>query len=500
MSEIRFNIVASSAEAQAEIRSLIGTIRDLESAIKREQAAGAEPFRLANIEDFKNVIAEATARLKELGTTSNSVSASVGGLTSSVQAAASAFAQLAEQSKVFYNSVNPSALAAASKELQNQLDIVRQLGGAASDYSSVANSQLQTRLSVLRAQSDAMRQAAADEERAGAARAKFASQIAPQSNVAAHNALIREQIVLVKQLLDEEDRLNATRSKFQEQLAPKSSIDERRRLNKDTYDTETAQMERQAAKQRQVANEMIENLKRINAEEQKAAADRERFQKQLAPSSSLAERQAINKYTFDQETEGWARVAAAQKRATDEMLSNLKRFQAEEQKADKERAKFQEQMAPRSRVSYEVDRSGNLKAVKADLDAAEGAAGNLGRSLQHVTAIFDGMMRGQRGQVVASLTALTRDSGVLENTVARLTGMWGIFAAAGVAAAVAVGYAIEQMYQRWASIRETTAQAAIQGFGADAILNKLRLRRVRPQQGGDQRVCRYYEEITRGIK
>lgn len=108
---------------------------------------------------------------------------------------------------------------------------------------------------------------------------------------------------------------------------------------------------------------------------------------------------------------------------------------------------------------------GAKKEVEAVAEAGITGFTNWGRTLQHITAIFDGSMRGQRGQVIASTTALLRDSGIMQTALSALAGSWAVIGTAGIAAMVGIGYAAEQTYQRFRSIRDTASELAIKGFG-----------------------------------
>lgn len=105
------------------------------------------------------------------------------------------------------------------------------------------------------------------------------------------------------------------------------------------------------------------------------------------------------------------------------------------------------------------------RAARAAHSAVEGAASGIGQSLRHVIALGDEAARGQRGAMAASAMALFRDSGALAATINALSGSWGVFAAAGVGALVAVGYAAEQVYQKTRSIEDAAGQLALRGFG-----------------------------------
>jgi len=505
MADIRIDTTVNTAEIEkltARAKELKNALNDLNNA--GQGNSGAAVAIANNLRQVETILKSVGVSLDELD---------------------GKFSSLADSSRVFFNSISVSNLKAVTSELQTQLDVQRQLGLYASKYGTTSAAQLQTVTAVLRAQSDEMKRLSGEEEKAGQARARFASQIAPQSSVSGHKRDIEETSRAVAQLIQQQEKLNLEQNKFNQVIAPKSNIEEhtknlrqasqeQEKLNREqskfisqiaprsSVAEHTAEVREATIAQQKLNDEQnkfaqalapksniaehVEEVKRATQETERLNREQEKFAQQIAPKSNVAEHTAqiqrlrgeqeklnAEQFKFQQQIAPQSNIAehirqieqeaATRKRAINDMISDLKRLQSEENRAEQERLKFQQQIAPQSQVRYEVDKSGSVRAVKDELNGADGAAFNLGRSLQHVTAIFDGLARGQRGQVVASFTALARDSGVLENTLARLAGAWGVFAAAGVAAAVAVGYALEQSFQRFASIRESTSQLALAG-------------------------------------
>jgi hypothetical protein len=256
---------------------------------------------------------------------------------------------------------------------------------------------------------------------------------------------------------------------------------EEQALFRTTFDIETRGMERVAAAQRASADQMIADLKRIQIEEEKATKQRAAFSQQMAPSSSLAERNAINKFTFDAETAGWARVAAAQTAATNTMIGNLKRFQAEEAKADAERFRFAQQIAPQMAVRYSTDVSGNLRAINvaavgasqglgstaSAMSGVEGNSARLSKELGHGVAMFDELASRRFSQMMSTIGAALRDAGFQTGVlIAGMVGLSAVMAFEGLnhlmnrfgelalkqrTAAGAAGMSIDQ-YSRLASL------------------------------------------------
>lgn len=137
------------------------------------------------------------AAYEELISASRQAAAETANVSRSMTTLAASFERAAASARVYFNSVSPSALSAVNRELQTQIALTRQLGERASTFASESKSQLDTRLSVLRAESEAMRRAyrervseartaAAEEERASRERFAFQQRAAPSANIAAH--------------------------------------------------------------------------------------------------------------------------------------------------------------------------------------------------------------------------------------------------------------------------------------------------------------------------
>lgn len=81
---------------------------------------------------------------------------------------------------------------------------------------------------------------------------------------------------------------------------------------------------------------------------------------------------------------------------------------------------------------------GELNSLRHSAEESESGLGNLGAESKHVIAIFDEFSRGAHGQMIGSIVALTRDSGVLAKTIGALAGPFGIAMGAGLAFAGAL--------------------------------------------------------------
>lgn len=307
MAEFRFDINARN-NASGEVRQLQAELRSLETIAAQSRNVqnpdlNAPGYRtiIGLIEQTKAQLTQLTSIQKEVANTANQVGASM---------------------RVAYSAVSSSALTGATKELERQLAVMRQLGDQASTYTTTQNAQLQTRLSALRAESDLAKRVAQERAALYQEQFRFQSQIAPQENIAAHT---RTQQAALRDV--------------------------------------TAELERYSKAQAMA-----------NAEQMK-------FAQQTSPRSSVADRQSINKFTFDQETAGWQRVAAAQQAATSDMVRNLRTYQTELTKSTREQFRFQQQISDRSNVAFIRDAGGNLTVIQSELDGVTRAGSRFNNML-----------------------------------------------------------------------------------------------------------------------
>ncbi|MBF6560534.1 MAG: hypothetical protein IVW56_09605 [Candidatus Binataceae bacterium] len=132
--------------------------------------------------------------------------------------------------------------------------------------------------------------------------------------------------------------------------------------------------------------------------------------------------------------------------------------------------------AQRSIGAYIAKEKAKAEAeIAAAAEKAAGGAGilgslRIGQSFRHIIAIFDGAMRHQRGQMIASTSALVRDSGIGEIAL-KAVGTAGIAIGGGVAAGVAVAIAqlallVKHAYDAEAVLGQVAAAAALQNRSA----------------------------------
>lgn len=120
---------------------------------------------------------------------------------------------------------------------------------------------------------------------------------------------------------------------------------------------------------------------------------------------------------------------------------------------------------PTQRMASAFGKIEGAKNLKNDLAEVDGLLGKLAPSARHIVALFDEMMRGQRGAMTASVGALLRDQQAISGIISALVSPWGMVAAAGVGTAVAIGIAFEQMWQKQKAAEEVAVAALYEGGG-----------------------------------
>ena len=161
-------------------------------------------------------------------------------------------------------------------------------------------------------------------------------------------------------------------------------------------------------------------------------------------------------------------------------------------------------------VGGEFDKAiAKLKGGSKDLfDTLKNLGKNLGDNLQndarHIVAIFDEAMRGQRGAMIASISALGRDSGALDIAIKGVgaTATWfvtspmGLVAAgiAGIVATIALG--IGKLIELNAEMRRVGGEALAMGRQPEEAAKGYEQLKgiVTAQQGG------YAEEIAQALE
>lgn len=343
-------------------------------------------IRIGAVDDTAGVIAGVTYRsrslqdqLDQLATTAAAASESLNVYGTSAVAATAHIAEAEAVVKSF------------TRALEQQLAVERQLGARAATSTAEQTAQLQTRLSIMAAETLAQRRAFQDAQTLAQEQRKFSEQISPRSSVAGH-----------------------------------------------TRDDQSA----------------------------------------------LRAKQSLERDIFDNETRGYERQAAASATAASAMIANLKRYQAEEEIADRERARFAEQMAPSSSVKFKNTSQG-LRAMSAEFKEAEHSGNLFARMFRHVIALIDESARGQRGAMISSVGAMFRERmggldrtaimiggsfaamAIAEEIIRRSAESYGELAQKSQTAAEAIGMSTEQ-YQRFAGVMEIVsgkADASVRVFG-----------------------------------
>lgn len=112
----------------------------------------------------------------------------------------------------------------------------------------------------------------------------------------------------------------------------------------------------------------------------------------------------------------------------------------------------------------------DIAALTSEVESGSAGFSKFGAEARHVVAIFDEFSRGARGQMIGSIIALTRDSGLLEKALSALKGPMGIVI--GLAATLAGGFYLlaQRAAEAARQIREVSAAAAMQGRDVEAAV------------------------------
>jgi hypothetical protein len=137
-------------------------------------------------------------------------------------------------------------------------------------------------------------------------------------------------------------------------------------------------------------------------------------------------------------------------------------------------------------------------------NAGKALADNLQTDARHLIAIFDEVQRGQRGATIASISALARDSGVLDATIKTVgaAAVWfattpmGQVTAAIAASVTTIGIGITKLLDLQAELRRVGGEAlAMRRAPEEAVKNYERLKGAITAQQGE-----YAEEIAQAIE
>jgi hypothetical protein len=240
------------------------------------------------------------------------------------------------------------------------------------------------------------------------------------------------------------------------------------------FDQDTARMAAQAQAQKKALQDQSKELTAFYKQQEGLQKDQINFQQKVAPSSPVNQQLVEQKRQYDAATTAAERLGQTERRVQAETLAAAKAHQAERD-ALRDKITAAAQYASGSRVDL-----GGYDAKRKTFETLAGKAGGggspdpdagskwegLSHSLRHVIALFDEFQRGQRGAMTASIGALLRDQAAINGLIGALATPWGMVAAAGIAAAVAIGIAFEQMWQRVKSVNESAVALALKGGGA----------------------------------
>jgi hypothetical protein len=202
-------------------------------------------------------------------------------------------------------------------------------------------------------------------------------------------------------------------------------------------------------------------MRRNAAEEDRANAQRTRFAQQIAPQMSVG----VHQQQIRAE-------AAEEERAYQQRLRNVQSGLAAEERAHQERMRFLQQVPAITGGATPIRFEGvgdSLKALDANVQRSRSVfsmfASNSGRESRELGAIIDEIAAGSYRRLSSSLVVLLNYSGLLGQALRGIFTPIGFGIGAAVAGFAALAYSMEQTYQRFASIRDTAGNLGLQGLG-----------------------------------
>ena len=225
---------------------------------------------------------------------------------------------------------------------------------------------------------------------------------------------------------------------------------------KKKFDEETSRNLKTGAKEASAA------LAVYTVEQERAAQSAQNFASKIASVVGIAS-SADAKIKFNAETLKNLRAGA------NEASVGLTTYYTAQERAAKGAQDFSSKIATAVGAATAVKfdpKAGIFRAVGEEADKAGKSILENSRVIQHASGIVDSALRGSRGQMLSSIGAMTRDTGLLKAAVESLSSPWAAVGVAGVAVLGSIAYAAEQAYQRMASVRETQTALSLQGFGA----------------------------------
>ncbi len=287
------------------------------------------------------------------------------------------------------NVIGQGNLSGATAELERQLAVMRQLGATAGEYTSIQSSQLATRLAVLQAETQAMKDLAKEKEAANVAQFAFAQRIAPQESITNYRRELQRTV-------EEAEKLSVAQFKFAEQIAPSSNIAERLQLEKNLATAES-------------------NIRRMGLEEEK----------RLGAEAVELKRQAYRNIADDAAKAAAAEIAAQSKVALSAaairqmpIVGRVRLWGADD--ATKEAAGLDFYANATARVRAAIENTANsarrmqgaISDFHRELSHAGGNIDQTTYAVRKLITVLDETARGQSGQRISTIGSAIRDLGV----------------------------------------------------------------------------------------
>src|SRR5579885_861132 len=361
MTDFRFSITSEDRFSD-QLRLLRNELRSIEAQFARMNQM-AQALDTGPIEAMHKLSDEAERLRRLIGAMTNMQS-------NMAAASGSAAAEMANDVKRITREIQASS-DAWPVWYQKMSDAARRAEGISATSVGVkvphsGMAEADVRAAVLRAETDAARKAAQEQERIALERNRFTNSFYAASgmNIAAH---YREQEQQIRQLTGALDKYYQEQFKFQESIAPTDNVAQHYR-------------------------EQAEAIKRATQEQEKLNLEQFKYQESIAAKSNVSE------HYREQE--------ALIRRATDA----LRRYNQEQVQSEREAFKFAQTIAPQMKVRFVTSGLGKLRAIPTDLENVAIGSRRASREMRHLVAMFDEAASGRRGQFFATLGAAARDA------------------------------------------------------------------------------------------
>ena len=227
MADVEVSIAANTADLRSQIelvgaglRKLNGELKNTADEMLARGASGAGPY-MAALKDLSGQAETLSGVLRGLKAELASQRAVFDDATAAASRNAAAMAAQADAWPRWYSKLADAQRSAASLSSSSAPTPLRQ-------FASPEAGEAETRLAVLRAQTAELRNTMAAQAALTAEQVKFSQAIAPQANIAAHRREEVATIAAAERALRaydvEQERSDAQRAKFASQIAPQSRV------------------------------------------------------------------------------------------------------------------------------------------------------------------------------------------------------------------------------------------------------------------------------------